>query len=162
MAAWRATYKGLIDDAALDDRTVDKRMTQWKDVIEGRAWPDHVVHVVEVDGVVKGFSQVGPSDDDDAHLEPTVHVYSLYLDPTETGRGLGSALLDYVLEGAARRGSTLATLYVLVGNDAARRFYAARGWEPEPEVVTDCLGDGTEAPQLRYRKRLSVSKAATS
>ena len=154
VAAWRATYRGLIDDAALEDRTVAKRIGQWKDVVEGRAFPDHTVDVVEMDGTIEGFSRVGPSDDPDADLEPTVHVYSLYVDPDARGKGLGGALLDHVLDDAASSGYTLATLYVLIGNDSARRFYERRGWEPEPDVVTDCLGDGTPAPQLRYRKRL--------
>ena len=162
VAAWRATYVGLIDKAALDDRTVEKRMRQWKEVLEGRAWVDHAVHVVEVDDVVKGFSQVGPSDDKDAHLEPTLHVYALYLDPAERGRGLGAALLDYVLEWGAEAGYTLATLYVLEKNDGARRFYERLGWQPEPDVVTECLGDGTVAPQLRYRQALTSRPAETA
>jgi ribosomal protein S18 acetylase RimI-like enzyme len=162
VAAWRSAYAGLIDQSALDTRTVAKRMRQWKEVLEGDAWPDHAVHVVTLDGVVKGFSQWGPSDDEDAYLEPTLHVYALYLDPEERGRGLGSALLDYVVGKGAEDGYTLATLYVLEKNDAARRFYERHGWEPEPDVVTDCLGDGTEAPQVRYRKSLEARPAATA
>ncbi|MDQ4095594.1 MAG: GNAT family N-acetyltransferase [Actinomycetota bacterium] len=161
VAAWRAAYRGLIDDAALDDRTVAKRIAQWREVVEGDAFPAHAVYVAEVDREIKGFSQVGPSDDPDASVEPTFHVYALYLDPAERGRGLGTALLDHVLREAASSGYTLTTLYVLIENDGARRFYERHGWEAEPDIVTECLGDGTKAPQVRYRKRLQAQSAAT-
>ena len=160
VAAWRSAYAGLIDQAALDTRTISKRMRQWKEVLQGDAWPDHAVHVVAVDGEVKGFSQWGPSDDDDAGLERTLHVYALYLDPEERGRGLGTALLDHILGLGANEGYKMATLYVLEKNETARRFYERRGWEPEPDVVTECLGDGTKAPQLRYRKRIDARSVA--
>ena len=154
LAAWRAAYTGLIDEAALTDRTIDKRMRQWKEVIDSDAWPDHVVHVLEIDGDIQGFAQTSPSDDDDAHLEPTLHINALYLDPERRGSGLGTALLEYVLAEADRAGYRVATLYVLIKNGGARRFYERNGWEPEPDVVSECLGDGTAAPQLRYRKKL--------
>ncbi|MDQ4142933.1 MAG: GNAT family N-acetyltransferase [Actinomycetota bacterium] len=165
VAAWRAAYTGLVDEAALADRTIEKRMRQWKEVIEGDGWPDHEVHVIERDGHIQGFAQTSPSDDEDAHLERTLHVNALYLDPVRRGSGLGAVLLDYVLAKAELAGYTLATLYVLIDNDGARRFYERNGWEPEPDVVSECLGDGTVAPQLRYRKKLrqpssSVNPAA--
>ena len=154
VAAWKATYTGLVDQAALDARTVDKRVDQWTEVLSGRQWLDHLVYVAEVDDRIEGFARVGPSDDPDVDRATTLNVFALYLDPEERGRGLGTALLDHVLEEATAAGYRLATLYVLIDNVAARRFYERRGWQPEPEVVTECLGDGTEAPQLRYRLEL--------
>ncbi len=151
VAAWKAAYTGLIDQAALDERTVEKRIVQWNEVFSGWQWSEHVTYVAEVDGVIQGFARAGPSDDLDVDRATTLNVFALYLDPGERGKGLGTALLDHVLEEAKAAGYRLATLYVLVENDAARRFYEKRGWQAEPDVVTNCLGDGTEAPQLRYR-----------
>ena len=154
VAAWRAAYSGLVAQAALEARTVDKRTEQWTELLSGRQWADHVVHVVEVDDRIEGFARVGPSDDPDVDRATTLNVFALYLDPDERGRGLGTSLLGHVLDGAKGSGYRLATLYVLIDNAPARRFYERRGWQPEPHVVTECLGDGTEAPQLRYRLEL--------
>ena len=154
VGAWNATYTGLIDQAALDARTVETRTVQWKEVFTDDKWSSHDVFIVEQDGVVEGFAWVGPSDDDDVDRTTTFNVFALYLDPTSTGRGLGTALLDHVLDGARSKGYERATLYVLVENERARRFYEQRGWTPEPDVVTNCLGDGAYAPQLRYRRDL--------
>ena len=154
VAAWHAAYTGLVDQAALDARTVEHRAVQWNEVLSGWQWPDNVVYVAELAGSIQGFARVGPSDDLDVDRATTLNVFALYLDPGRRGRGLGTVLLGHVLEEARASGYRLATLYVLIDNASARRFYERRGWQPEPHVVTDCLGDGTHAPQLRYRLEL--------
>ncbi|HYN35395.1 MAG TPA: GNAT family N-acetyltransferase [Actinomycetota bacterium] len=156
VAGWNAAYKGRIDDQALAERTVDKRIELWNEVFDGGdRFRDHEVHVAEDSGAIVGFTQFGPSDDDDVDQATTVNVYALYLDPELRGRGLGRGLLDHVVARARAAGAKLATLYVLVGNDEASSFYERVGWEPEPGVVKECLGDGYEAPQSRWRKALS-------
>jgi GNAT superfamily N-acetyltransferase len=152
---WRSAYTGLIDESALAERTVDRRKTEWAELFAGTVYPDHLVYVMEVDGEVAGFARVGPSDDSDVERKATLNVFALYLDPGLTGQGFGRLLLDHVLERAKSSGYSLATLYVLVENERARSFYEKLGWEPEPDVVTDCLGDGAEALQMRYRMELS-------
>ena len=157
VAGWRVAYTGLIDESALAERTVDKRETEWAELFAGAAYPDHSVYVVEQAGEIAGFARIGPSDDADVERAATMNVFALYLDPALRGKGLGRRLLNHVLELASAAGYSLATLYVLVENDAARRFYEKLGWQAEPDVVTDCLGDGAEALQLRYRLELSRS-----
>ena len=152
--AWNATYTGLVDQAALDERTVGKRIDEWNEVFTEDKWSEHDVYVVEEGGRVTGFAWVGPSDDRDVDRTTTLNVFALYLDPTFTGKGRGTQLLEHVLRVARNEGYVRATLYVLIGNERARRFYEQRGWTPEPDVVTDCLGDGAYAPQLRYTKAL--------
>ena len=155
VAGWETAYRGRIDDGAFATRTVERRTEQWREVFDhADRLKDHLLHVAELDGEIVGFAHWGPSDDDDVDPSTTTNVFALYLDPELRGRGVGRALLDHVLEDAANNGKKLATLYVLIGNDEAAAFYEKVGWRPEPGVVKECLGDGYEAPQYRWRRTL--------
>jgi GNAT superfamily N-acetyltransferase len=154
IASWSRAYRGLIPEEALDARTVAGRMSDWRSWLGDAALVDHRLYVIEDPSGVAGFSFAGPTDDDDLDPGTTVNVGALYLDPDRRGTGLGRVLLDHVLADFGSRGFRVATLYVLIGNQGARRFYARLGWIEEPAVVKECLGDGTEAPQVRYRKQI--------
>jgi ribosomal protein S18 acetylase RimI-like enzyme len=66
------------------------------------------------------------ADDDD----PTRgHVFSLYVDPSAAGRGVGGDLLARATAELAARYRT-ATLWVFAANERALRFYRAAGWTP--------------------------------
>lgn len=158
--SWNAAYTGLIDQAELDKRDVAWRTAQWKEFFVGDKWTDHRTWVVEHDGCIEGFARVGPPDDEDVDPASAVTLFALYLDPAARGRGLGDVLLDHVLDDLRDEGYERVTLYVLIENHPARRFYERSGWSPEPEVVTNCLGDGAYAPQMRYT--LSLVRAAST
>jgi ribosomal protein S18 acetylase RimI-like enzyme len=157
--SWDAAYRGLIDDGALDERTVDVRLEQWRELMEDPPG-GHIVAVAEVDGAIVGFIRAGHSDDDDVDPETTVNVFALYLDPARRGEGVGRDLLRWTLDRYAERGFKVATLYSLVGNEPARRFYERNGWTLDEGVIKECLGDGYKAPQVRYRLRLDSRSGA--
>jgi GNAT superfamily N-acetyltransferase len=154
VASWRAAYRGLVPDEALDDRTLEKRIGHWKGWRKDPKLAGYRLFVIERDSEVVGFAFAGPSDDGDVDRDTTVNVGALYLDPAARGGGLGGVLLDHVLADFRARGFRTATLYVLTGNDPAKRFYSRLGWTEEPDVVKDCLGDGTPADQVRFRKAI--------
>jgi len=57
-------------------------------------------------------------------------IDNLYVRPDARGGGLGSALLDYA-EGALRdRDADVLAVEALAANEAARRLYESRGYEP--------------------------------
>ena len=160
--SWNAAYRGLVDDRALDERTVEWRLKHWREFMDAPP-EEHLLAVVEVEGELAGFLHAGRSDDDDVDRQTTVNVFALYLDPARRGEGLGSGLLAWALDRFAERGFTVATLYSLVGNEPARRFYERHGWTLDEGVMKECLGDGYPAPQVRYRLRLeSRSRASLS
>ena len=71
-------------------------------------------------------------------------VDQLYLEPTHTGRGIGTALLD---QAKARRPDGL-ELWAFASNTGARRFYERHGFE----AIGATDGDKEEgAPDVRYR-----------
>jgi GNAT superfamily N-acetyltransferase len=61
----------------------------------------------------------------------------LYVVPERWGQGVGSRLLDAVLQRAQREGATTVWLWVLEKNDQARRFYEHRGWRLAADQGTD-------------------------
>ena len=58
-----------------------------------------------------------------------VHVNNLAVRVDFRGRGLGTALLEHVLQAGASRGAERATLEVRRSNGAARRLYERLGFE---------------------------------
>ena len=60
-----------------------------------------------------------------------IHINNLAVLDAWRGRGIGSALIEYVVEACARRGARSATLEVRRSNLAARRLYARAGFLEE-------------------------------
>jgi ribosomal protein S18 acetylase RimI-like enzyme len=61
--------------------------------------------------------------------EPGVgHLSVIYLDPAHRGRGLGTLLLDRVIDQVRAEGATELWASVFVGNDKGIPFYRARGF----------------------------------
>ena len=57
-----------------------------------------------------------------------LHVNTLVIDMPYRQRRLGVRLMQWVIEEAARRGATRATLEVRESNEAARRLYTSLGF----------------------------------
>jgi GntR family transcriptional regulator len=122
------------------------------------------VLVARLGSRVVGFADVGPSDDPTA--EPgTGHVYSLHVDPDLHRRGVGRSLLDAAVRRFAAAGQRTATLWVVVGNERARRFYERLGWTVDGATDRQSLsldGDAAAlADVVRYRRAVDVDVAAT-
>lgn len=105
-----------------------------------------------------GWGCYGP--DRDADASPgSAELYALYVLPELLSTGIGRALMDELTSRAAEAGYRTMRLWVLAGNDRARRFYAKAGFAPdgaaEPFEVA-----GVAVPEVRYARRLSASPAA--
>jgi ribosomal protein S18 acetylase RimI-like enzyme len=158
-------YKDLVPPEALD--AVDAgALAQWWEQRWGYERDTHRLAVAQdAAGAVVGFTYVGPSPDagTDAGTDAgpdagpdagTAELYAIHVDPDRQGGGIGRALMASALESLAELGAARAVLWVLAGNQPARRFYERAGWR----------GDGVErrAPvgpaltrQLRYWHPLS-------
>jgi ribosomal protein S18 acetylase RimI-like enzyme len=55
-------------------------------------------------------------------------ISSLWVDPHHRGRGIAKELIQAVIERLVARGATAVSLWVLDGNEAAHRLYAAVGF----------------------------------
>jgi len=125
--SWKAAFPGLVPQDYLDALQPGDRLGEWEAALgaTGR-WP--VVLVAEEGGRLFGFASVGPSRDEDAEPGRVGELYTLYVDPSAWGGGLGLALLEEAVGELERGGFARATLWALHSNARARRFYERHGW----------------------------------
>ena len=108
----------------------------------------HRLTVAEEYHRVVGFTYVGPSETDGA-----AELYAIHVDPVLVGTGMGRRLMEHATTQLGELGGERAVLWVLEGNDRARRFYDKGGWRPDGTTRVEAIG-GQPVPQLRYSKPL--------
>ncbi|MFV2101737.1 GNAT family N-acetyltransferase [Micromonospora sp. LOL_024] len=144
-----AAYSPFLPVESLADPTPDAMGRYWA---ERWSWEqaDHLMTVAERDGVLVGFSYVGPDDEGDP---ATGLLNAIHLEPAERGRGVGRALMIDALASMRARGRWRAVLWVLRDNASARRFYESGGWLPTGIERDEHVGTA-RTPQLRYARQL--------
>jgi len=88
-----------------------------------RRLSDRTRFVAEVDGKVVGTVGAGPGEFDSAAA-----LTALWVDPGFRGRGVGSALVDAVVDWAKGKGFNQVLLWVTEVNENAERLYVSRGF----------------------------------
>jgi GNAT superfamily N-acetyltransferase len=150
--SWQAAYRDLMPDQVLDGLSVQRRAELWRSVVAtGRS--GEAVLVLEGDDGVEGFAHVCPGRDSDVDIG-TGEVSSIYLLPSAWGKGRGRALMDAAVRRLRAEGYHAATLWVLVTNDRARRFYDAAGWSCDGAEKTELVGGTASITETRYRRPL--------
>lgn len=128
--SWRATYQETLSPEALQRLHVRHRLALWTRRLATPATGQLTLLSV-VDGQPVGFLLLGPTPDDDHDPKTTGQVLAVHVEPQATGNGAGSALLRRAVTELARVGFTRVTLWVVITNDRARRFYEREGWLPD-------------------------------
>jgi GNAT superfamily N-acetyltransferase len=127
VASWRDAYADIMPEAFL--ARID--VMAWEQRLRARFEDAAQFTIVACSGRRPlGFVTAGPIRD-----EPPARggeVYALYVDPAQTGRGVGGVLLEAATTRLARSGFSQASLWVFTRNTEARRFYERRGWSLEP------------------------------
>jgi ribosomal protein S18 acetylase RimI-like enzyme len=122
---WRARYVGLVSDEVLHGLD-EKRFAAWL----ARALAPSTGHgatLVEVDGEDAGFIHFGPEDGEPGNG----HVFSFYVAPPYSGRGIGARLLSHALAELAGRGYPAVTLWVFKDNAPTVALYTRAGFQPD-------------------------------
>jgi GNAT superfamily N-acetyltransferase len=128
--AWRANYRGMIPDDAIDSRTIELRKAMWHHAL---GQPQRVTLVSCDDGgAVTGFASAftlpEPDDEFDSFLQ------MLFVAERLKGKGIGRALLSAIakeMQAAGARSMALRTLRL----NPARAFYERVGAELVPEGI---------------------------
>jgi GNAT superfamily N-acetyltransferase len=154
VASWQQAYRGLLTQDYLDSLSVQVRTQTWEQNLSRPAAPGVATLIAELDGRIIGFASTGPSRDDDAEPD-TGELWGLYLHPDHWGAGHGHTLHAGALAALSSAGATTATLWVLTGNERARRFYEQHGWVADGAKKTDWRGD-VRLEEVRYRCALSA------
>ncbi len=108
----------------------------------------HRLLVAEAGGEVAGFSYVGPSE-----TPGVAELYAIHVAPERVGTGVGRVLMAAALAELAELDRPRAVLWVLEGNDRARRFYERGGWRPDGVRREGAIGPALTM-QLRYTRPL--------
>jgi ribosomal protein S18 acetylase RimI-like enzyme len=147
---WRQRYPGLVAPEvldALDERAFAEWFARVLDLSSG-----HNATLATVDGADAGFIHFGPEEEDPARG----HVFSFYVAPPHSGRGMGRELLAHALSALRAEGYRVVTLWVFKDNAATQRLYARAGFRPDgAERVEDEFG----VPEQRLRLDLGTSNA---
>ncbi len=179
VAGWQQGYRGLVAQGYLDVLSVEDREAGWARALEQGG----AVLVHEDAGRVDAFACYGPCRDPEVPAEAG-EVYAFYVHPASWGSGIGRRLLAAAVAdlpasaaSAASGGAPLAAcagepvagppaagapaapvLWVLEGNQRARRFYQRQGWASDGPTRQDqrpALGGvpGIAFTEVRYRLR---------
>jgi GNAT superfamily N-acetyltransferase len=155
VAAWQAAYAGLLPAGLLNSLDVAGRAADWVQRIEASGDGTFVL-VLEREDSVRGFVSAGPSRD--SENPGSGEVYAIYTAPGYQGGGVGSLLLTAAVRRLAQENFSRASLWVLAGNDPARRFYESRGWSSDGAAKQESFG-GIVQTEVRYVCSLSAPAA---
>lgn len=150
---WQDAYRGILPDDFLDALDVDRRVEAYEQrgVLTDDERP---VYVLEEGGLIVGFANVGPSND-----EPGVgELCAIYVSSAHWGTSVRRDLMSHA-EAWLRARYPEATLWVLEENARARRFYEKCGWSTDGASKDDDRGSFV-LREIRYRLILDPSGAA--
>ena len=120
---WQEAYEGLLPEADLKSISVDKRLKFWREAIQ---YGDPQVHVAVDGDRIVGF--VGFDRSRDPKTKPTTgEIWAIYVGPGDWDQGAGLALWDAAREGLIDEGCTEVTLWVMLNNERALRFFELAG-----------------------------------
>lgn len=138
VATWQAAYAGVMPDDHLKTMTIEKRLAYWREAIE---FSDPQLLVATESDKVIGF--VGFDRSRDPGTKSSVgEIWALYVTPAHWRQGAGLALWDGARDGLKEEGCTQVTLWVLLQNEPALRFFEqAAGFKREmPSLKTVAFG----------------------
>jgi ribosomal protein S18 acetylase RimI-like enzyme len=148
---WQTAYRGQLDDALLDELSADRDTERWRAHLSAPP-PGWHGFIAERHGIPLGFVTCGLSRDRGAG--PSVgEVYAIYVRPEDVGTGVGRALLGRAMGALAADGLEDLTLWVLVTNHSAQRFYRTAGFEADGAAKRGEV-DRFAVDEIRFRRRL--------
>lgn len=144
--SWRSAYEGLLPPEVIAAATgPDGAARQRAFLAED---PARRALLAESDGEPVGMAVYGP----DREVSSGAELYVIYVVPSYWSRGVGPALMDRVLSGVRAGGYVRLGLWVLGGNERARRFYARYGFAVTENKTVERHGHVTH--EVRYEREV--------
>ena len=151
--SWHAAHRGLVPDPFLQGFTYQSRTEQFR---QSLATGSEETHLVEENGNVMGFLVLGACRDSDLNVDCVGEIWGIYISPDRWREGLGKRLLEEAQNVLKSKRYKEAVLWVLEGNQGARRFYEAMGFGLDGG--TKGVNLGTPLKAVRYRKALGPAE----
>jgi ribosomal protein S18 acetylase RimI-like enzyme len=149
--SWQRAYKGLLPEGYLASLSVDEREVMWRGMVDRE--PSHLVLARSVNQVV-GFVAFGASRDEGAPAD-RAEIWAIYVKPACWSTGAGRLLLLEALRRILAEGYKSISLWVIVGNERAMRFYERAGFVREAGSRKSFEIGGTTLEELRYVRSAS-------
>lgn len=157
IAAWRATYAGLLPAEVLDALPLDTFTAHWETSISTPKEARQRVLVALERATLRGFTTTSPSTDGDTDPGRDGEVGELVVDPATRGAGHGSRLLHAAIDTMRSDRFQRAMTWLNSTNDDVRRFLTDQGWATDGAFrELDLEGDGAvTVKQIRLHTDLS-------
>jgi ribosomal protein S18 acetylase RimI-like enzyme len=139
-ASWRVAYRGILSDAFLDGDLEADHMRRWMGVVDRLAPNDRLLIATHDTMGVLGFVSGWTSREMGCEQEFDLYIDNLHVRPDMRGRKLGLALMQELAETSDSEKRLKAYLWVLDGNEAARRFYHRLGGRARERRDTELGG----------------------
>lgn len=148
VAAWRATYRGVMTDEYLDGLDVGRAASAWRrNILEPR---EGTIHLVAQSGnEVVGFAILGPAVGDPDPETGQLHAINVH--PDCWAKGAGSVLFAAAEQKFIELGYRRAFLWVEKSNTRAISFYSNRRWLDDGGTLEDTRFDPPVAENRHSR-----------
>lgn len=155
--SWHDTYAGVLPSRLLCAMTPNGQSARWQATIQARG-REQVLVAESADFGIVGMASFGPARDDAAGFDG--EIYTLYVDPSFYGRGVGKALLRAAF-GALRLRRYSGCIIWAHAKNPARFFYEAMGGRLIAERTAHLMGDSVPETAFGWRK-LALAERASS
>lgn len=139
---WTATYGDFLPETAIDAILAD-----WyaPEQLEPSITAENTVYLVAETDDIAGYASAAPTANEEGQL------YAIYIDPDRWNDGIGTGLLDSILERLEERGVRRLRVEVLADNTVGIPFYESRGFERTTERER-AVGEQTLPEYVYYRE----------
>ena len=144
--SWQHAYRGILPEPYLASLSVAERESTWRRMVERDS--SHLLLARHV-GQVVGFIAFGPSRDEGAPTDQA-EVWALYVKADFWSSGAGRLLWLAALQRMLAQEYKSVSLWVIVGNERAIRFYERAGFAVEPRSRKSFELGGATLEELRY------------
>jgi GNAT superfamily N-acetyltransferase len=140
--SWRSAYDGLLPPEVIAAATGPGGEARQREFLTED--PARHALLAEADGEAVGMAVYEGGGD--------AELYVIYVVPSHWSGAVGRPLMDRVIEGVRAGGYTRLTLWVLAGNERARRFYERYGFAITDKKITERHGHVTY--EIRYEREV--------
>ena len=148
---WREAYEGILPQEDLDKLSVDKRKAMWREAIE---FSEPQVLVAMDDDRMVGFVAYDRSRDPKSRATMG-EIWAMYVLPGDWDTGVGLALWDAANDGLLEEGCTNVTLWVMLRNERALRFFDLAGFKRELNTARTTPLGSVKVEEIRLKRGLS-------
>lgn len=147
---WREAYEGLLPQADLDKLSVKDRQKKWAEAIQ---FNDPQVQVAMDDDRMVGFVAYDRSRDPKSR-PTTGEIWAIYVLPGDWDLGVGLALWDAAREALVDEGCTDVTLWVMLHNERALRFFDLAGFKRELTTARTTPLGSARVEEIRLKRSI--------